>query len=139
MRNKLPWPKTQSEAEDLWRARIKYELLADKLTLSKDGKIPDAKKLNDSKAKIGRRYERLLKTMKEYERDDILETYLSALARAYDPHSDYMSPIEAKNFDINISAIRLVSDFHSSAASTVSTSGDVLSIENYFPSKKVLH
>ena len=74
MRNKLPWPKTQSEAEDLWRARIKYELLADKLTLSKNGKVPDAKKLEDSKAKIGRRYQRLLKTMKEYERDDILET-----------------------------------------------------------------
>jgi carboxyl-terminal processing protease len=101
MRNKLPWPKTQSEAEDLWRARIKYELLADKLTLSKDGKVPDAKKLKDSKAKIGRRYERLLKTMKEYERDDILETYLSALTRAYDPHSDYMSPHEAENFKIN--------------------------------------
>lgn len=101
MRNKLPWPKTQTEAEDLWRARIKYELLADKLTLSKDGKVPDAKKLKDSKAKIGRRYERLLKTMKEYERDDILETYLSALTRAYDPHSDYMSPHEAENFKIN--------------------------------------
>ena len=101
MRNKLPWPKTQTEAEDLWRARIKYELLADKLTLSKDGKVPDAKKLKDSKAKIGRRYVRLLKTMKEYERDDILETYLSALTRAYDPHSDYMSPHEAENFKIN--------------------------------------
>nr|ADI22597.1 periplasmic protease [uncultured verrucomicrobium HF0500_16O23] len=101
MRNKLPWPKTQPEVEDLWRARIKYELLADKLTLSKDGEIPDAKKLKDSKAKIGRRYERLLKTMKGYERDDILETYLSALTRAYDPHSDYMSPHEAENFKIN--------------------------------------
>ena len=26
--------------------------------------------------------------------------YLSSLAHAYDPHSDYMSPSEAKNFDI---------------------------------------
>jgi len=101
MRNKLPWPKTKADVENLWRTRIKYELLADRLTLSKDGKVPDAKKLKESRAKIGRRYVRLLKTMKEYERDDILETYLSALARAYDPHSDYMSPHEAENFKIN--------------------------------------
>ena len=101
VRNKLPWPKTKSETENLWRARIKYELLADRLTMSKDGKIPDAKKLKESRAKIGRRYVRLLKTMKEYGRDDILESYLSSLARAYDPHSDYMSPHEAENFKIN--------------------------------------
>tara|TARA_B100001971_G_scaffold134341_1_gene124149 strand:- start:1205 stop:3382 length:2178 start_codon:yes stop_codon:yes gene_type:complete len=100
-RDKLPWPKSKSEVEDLWRKRIKYELLADRLSLSKDGKTLDAKKLQESRAKISRRYVRLLKEMKGNMRDDILERYLSALARAYDPHSDYMSPHEAENFKIN--------------------------------------
>jgi carboxyl-terminal processing protease len=100
-RDKLPWPKSKSEVEDLWRKRIKYELLADRLSLSKDGKPLDAKKLQESHAKISRRYVRLLKEMKGSKRDDILERYLSALARAYDPHSDYMSPHEAENFKIN--------------------------------------
>ncbi len=100
-RDKLPWPKSKSEVEDLWRKRIKYELLADRLSLSKDGKPLDAKKLQESRAKISRRYVRLLKEMKGNKRDDILERYLSALARAYDPHSDYMSPHEAENFKIN--------------------------------------
>jgi carboxyl-terminal processing protease len=101
LRNKLPWPKNLTEAKELWHGRIKYELLADRLTYSKDGKAPDPKKTKESVGKIQRRYERLLKTMKNYDQGDILETYLSSLTRAYDPHSDYMSPHEAENFKIN--------------------------------------
>jgi carboxyl-terminal processing protease len=101
VRNKLPWPKSEAEASELWRGRIKYELLADRLTYNKDGKEPDPKKIEASVGKIQRRYERLLKTMKGYSRGDLLETYLSSLTRAYDPHSDYMSPHEAENFKIN--------------------------------------
>ena len=41
VRNKLPWPKNEAEANELWRGRIKYELLADRLTYNKDGKKPD--------------------------------------------------------------------------------------------------
>jgi len=101
-REKEPWPATQAEARKLWHSRIKLELLNDRLALDK-GKIakPDPKKLKESSAKISRRYQRLLKTMKENNNGDQLETYLSALTRAFDPHSDYMSPIEAENFDIN--------------------------------------
>ena len=101
VRNKLPWPKNEAEASELWRGRIKYELLADRLTYNKDGTEADPKKNKESVGKIQRRYERLLKTMKGYSRGDILETYLSSLTRAYDPHSDYMSPHEAENFKIN--------------------------------------
>ena len=101
VRNKLPWPKNDTEARKLWRSRIKLELLADRLILGKDGKVPEQKKISESIAKIQRRYERLLKTMKGYDRGDILETFLSSLTRAYDPHSDYMSPHEAENFKIN--------------------------------------
>lgn len=100
LRNKLPWPKDQSEAERLWRARMKFELLADRL--SKDKAVADQPKVAEERLKIiSKRYARLLKTMKEYDTTEILEAYLTALAHCYDPHSDYMSPIEATNFDIN--------------------------------------
>jgi carboxyl-terminal processing protease len=100
-RTKEPWPPTQTEARQLWHLRIKLELLNDRLALDKDdaGEL-DPKKLKESRAKISRRYQRLLKTMKANSKDDVLEIYLSALTRAFDPHSDYMSPIESKNFDI---------------------------------------
>ena len=101
VRDELPWPKTADEANELWRKRVKFELLADRLTYAKAGEKPDPKKVEESTGKIQRRYDRLLKTMKAYEEGEILELYLSSLTRAYDPHSDYMSPHETENFKIN--------------------------------------
>lgn len=90
-RNKEPWPKDDAEAAALWKARIKYELVQAKLAKEKP---------EDTKGLIERRYHRLEKTMLELETDERLQMFLSALAHAYDPHSEYMSPSEAQNFDI---------------------------------------
>lgn len=90
-RNKVPWPDTEKEANELWRLRIKYELLQTKL---------NEEPLDEARERISKRYNRLVKTMNEFENTDILQMYLSSLARAYDPHSDYMSPMEAENFKI---------------------------------------
>jgi carboxyl-terminal processing protease len=91
VRNKEPWPKDDLDAARLWRQRIKYELLQARLA---------KEKTDETVGLISRRYNRLEKTMKELERGDILQLYLTALAHTYDPHSDYMSPAEATNFDI---------------------------------------
>ncbi|HYE30917.1 MAG TPA: hypothetical protein VEH27_05795, partial [Methylomirabilota bacterium] len=89
-RNKAPFPKDEAEAAELWRLRIKFELLQSRLNKEKPEEAADV---------IARRYARLEKTMKSFGREDILQMYLTALANAYDPHSDYFSPSEAKNFD----------------------------------------
>ena len=90
-RNKEPWPKDDAEAAKLWRQRIKYELLQGRLSKEKP---------EETVGIISRRYNRLEKTMTELETEDILQMYLTSLAHAYDPHSDYMSPSEAQNFEI---------------------------------------
>ncbi len=90
-RNKEPWPKDDLEAAKLWRQRIKWELLQSKLSKEKP---------SESVGLISRRYNRLEKTMKDFENDEIIQMYLTALSHSYDPHSDYMSPSEAANFDI---------------------------------------
>jgi carboxyl-terminal processing protease len=90
-RHKAEWPKDQAEAEALWRGRIKYELLAARL-----GKETE----EEAAKRIAKRYDRLEKTMKEFDNEEILQTYLDALAHVYDPHSDYMGPTEAQEFDI---------------------------------------
>jgi carboxyl-terminal processing protease len=56
---------------------------------------------------ISKRYERLLKNMKDFSNEEILQVYLSSLARAFDPHTDYMSPTEAADFDINSIKLKL--------------------------------
>ena len=107
IRAKLAWPKTEAEARELWRQRIKFELMSDQLTHSPKGTKPDAKKLKEAYAKIDRRYKRLLKNMKDNDMEAIMDLYLSAMTRAYDPHSDFMSPHEVENFKINMKDMQL--------------------------------
>jgi len=90
-RHKAEWPKDEAEAEQLWRGRIKYELLAARM-----GKETEEEAIK----RIAKRYDRLEKTMREFDSEEILQTYLDSLAHVYDPHSDYMGPTEAKEFDI---------------------------------------
>ena len=98
-RHDQPWPKDDAEAARLWRQRIKYDLLQARLSKEKD---------EDALQRISRRYQLLEKTMSDFDRTDILQMYLTSLAQAYDPHSDYMSPQEAENFNITHITLSLV-------------------------------
>lgn len=51
---------------------------------------------------ILKRYERFQKNAQEYDAEDLIQTYLSALASLYDPHSQYMSPTTLDDFAINM-------------------------------------
>ena len=48
------------------------------------------------------RYTQMLKNYKELDSDRVFEIYLTSLARAYDPHSDYMGHMQAENFAIQM-------------------------------------
>ncbi|MCS1407118.1 MAG: Tail-specific protease [Verrucomicrobia subdivision 3 bacterium] len=91
-RSEKPWPSTTEEANELWRKRIKSDLLQGRL---------NKELLKPVQERLTKRYTRLLKTMDELEPDEILEIYLTAIGSAYDPHSAYMGPSTAKNFEIH--------------------------------------
>ena len=48
------------------------------------------------------RYEQFLTTLDDGDSEWVLQKYLSAFARAYDPHCDYMSPATEEDFDIEM-------------------------------------
>jgi len=118
-RTKADWPATETEARDLWRKRIKYEVLGTRLGKRRGVEAMKAKANNGEivkksdgtpvkpydikaeKKKIVRRYERFLRVRTEMDSGDVLQVYLTALSNGYDPHSDYFSPLEAENFEIN--------------------------------------
>ena len=118
-RTKSDWPATEAEAHDLWRKRVKYEVLGTRLAKRRGVEAMKAKANNGEvvkkadgtpvkpydikaeKEKILRRYERFLRVRTEMDSGDVLQVYLTALSNGYDPHSDYFSPLEAENFEIN--------------------------------------
>ncbi len=92
-RHEAPWPKDAAESRELWRLRVKHEILAERLNQTKPEEILK---------NINLRYDRLLRGYKEYENSDVVQTFLSALAQTFDPHSEYMAPPQKDNFDISM-------------------------------------
>lgn len=90
-RSKAPWPKDDTEADQIWHDRIEGELLQEKLLAHPVE--PGLKVLN-------RRYDQLLKNVHEENRNDILKRFLDELAQTYDPHSEYMSKDDLTSFSI---------------------------------------
>jgi len=177
-RKEEPRPKDSEEARRLWRDRLRYEYLSEKLNqpefgplssnvwrkvigLAKEELVPDAlpagvkrplatnalgeKVLTELEALVGkvhgakvvdsvnagdwsrrsqvegylagvlpaerhreiiekltRRYNRSLRTLKQYEPDEVLQLYLDSLAHAYDPHSNYFGKSELDSFSISM-------------------------------------
>src|SRR6266571_1900629 len=92
-RQKSPWPKDEAEADQLWRGRITNELLQENLS---EHPIEPAPQL------VARRYDRLARNVHEQDKDEQVKLFLDALAQTYDPHSEYLSKADMKNFSINM-------------------------------------
>src|ERR1043165_6200001 len=92
-RQKAPWPKDEAEADQIWRGRIMSELFQEHLS---EHPIEPGPKL------IAKRYERLARNVHEQDRDEQVKIFLDALAQSYDPHSEYLSKSDLKNFSINM-------------------------------------
>jgi carboxyl-terminal processing protease len=92
-RSKSDFPANAAEADELWRRRIKFEILQDVLAK----KTPE-----QAKATIRKRYERMLKNVGDIEPLDVQEMFLSAFTRMYDPHSSYLSADTLQDFSIQM-------------------------------------
>ena len=92
-RQKSSWPKDEAEADQLWRGRITNELLQEHLSEHPNEPAPQL---------VARRYDRLARNVHEQDKDEQIKLFLDALAQAYDPHSEYLSKADMKNFSINM-------------------------------------
>jgi carboxyl-terminal processing protease len=93
-RKDAPWLKNQAELDDLWRKRVKDEVLRMKIA----GKDP--KQIQET---LTKRYNNQLARLDQTRAEDIFQAYINTFAQSYDPHTNYLSPDSAENFDINMS------------------------------------
>ncbi|MBQ6137158.1 MAG: carboxy terminal-processing peptidase, partial [Kiritimatiellae bacterium] len=97
-RKDAPWPATRAEAEEHWRKRVKNEVLMQIVNAELDGSTNRV----DSAVSLTKRYRQYLRVLAEPDEEAVLQRYLSAVTRAYDPHSDYMSPTTKEDFDMEM-------------------------------------
>ncbi len=90
-RSKAEWAANDKELDDLWRRRVKNDWL--RLELA-DKKPADIRTLLD------KRYAGYLKRVKQIDGQDVFQTFMNAYAGSTDPHTSYLGPRAAENFDI---------------------------------------
>ncbi len=95
-RAEMPWPADRNELRELWRKRVKNDLLSLKLA-DPEKEFPELAETLD------KRYSRLLKRFNELDADDVFEGFMNAFAHTLDPHSSYMSPRQSEEYRIQMS------------------------------------
>ncbi|CAM3578885.1 Tail-specific protease precursor [Vibrio aerogenes CECT 7868] len=95
-RSKEPWAKDQKELDELWRKRVKSDALNLKMT---------GKSWPEIKEKLSHRYNNAIKRMIQTHSEDVFQLYMNAFARQIDPHTSYLSPRSAEQFqsEMNLS------------------------------------
>jgi len=92
-REKAAWPKTEAELNELWRKRVKNDWLRLKLAGKDDKNIVDI---------LDKRYDGFRKRLGQVTSADAFQTYMNAYTTAIEPHTNYMGPRAAEDFDISM-------------------------------------
>lgn len=93
-RKNAPWPADIGEMQELWRKRVTAAVLNLKLA----GKPPQ-----EIRRLLIQRFTVQLHQLEQTRADDIFQTFMNALTRLYDPHTEYLAPRVSENFNISMS------------------------------------
>jgi carboxyl-terminal processing protease len=92
-RKDAPWAKNQAELDLLWEKLLKLNvlnlLLADKTQ-------------DETRELLLKRFHNQLRMVQQINSEDAFQTYMNALTRCYDPHTQYFSPRVSENFNISM-------------------------------------
>jgi carboxyl-terminal processing protease len=92
-RKNASWPKDQAELDDLWRKRTMNDWLRLKLAGKPDAEI---------RKTLDKRYASYIDRVKQLDGEDAFQTFMTAYSNTTDPHTDYLGPRDAENFDIQM-------------------------------------
>ena len=94
-RKDAPWPSDRAELQDRWRKEAKYQML----NLKYSGEEPDEK----PREVLLKRYKNRLSLLEQQSDEDAFRAFNYALTTSFDPHTNYFSPLDYENFQIDMS------------------------------------
>ncbi|HBD20665.1 MAG TPA: tail-specific protease [Arenimonas sp.] len=92
-REDAEWAASTAELDDAWRKYVKNDALRLKLA---------GRSQEDIRKTLDKRYAGLAERVGELRGDDVFETFMNAYASSIDPHTSYMSPRSAENFNMQM-------------------------------------
>lgn len=93
-REKLPWAKSVAELDDIWKKRVKYELVNLKIAGTDDAKNVET---------LTKRYTSLKSQAAKFNNQDVFQILMDAFTEAIDPHTNYFNPRNAEAFNQEMS------------------------------------
>lgn len=92
-RKETPWAASLVKLDELWRKRLKNDILSLKLSDKKPDELKDVLK---------RRYESLARRTHQLNSEDVFQFFMNAYTTSIEPHTSYFSPRTSENFDIQM-------------------------------------
>ncbi len=92
-RIEAPWAADEKALDEVWRLRVKNDILSQRLA----GKKPD-----EIRELLTKRYERLALRVQQLNANDVFQIFMSAYGRTIEPHTTYLSPRSSENFQIRM-------------------------------------
>ncbi|NIW10972.1 MAG: tail-specific protease [Gammaproteobacteria bacterium] len=87
------WARTKAELDEIWRKRVKNDVLNLLLAKKDDAEYVDT---------LAKRYERIRTNTFQLDSNDIFQTFINSYTTSIEPHTAYFSPRESENFDISM-------------------------------------
>ena len=88
------WPRSTDQLDDIWRKRVKNDLLS--LVLA-------GQSIDKAKITLNKRYSRILKRINNYDEENVINIFLNSYMAYLDPHSSYLTPSQAEEYEIQTS------------------------------------
>jgi len=108
---KMPYAKNDAELKTYWKKLIQYEIesrLVDKLDAQEKDKTTTPKKSRadlqiEAREKVKEAYDDYFLRLSKLDEKVWFESYLNAITGYFDPHSNYFSPKEKEDFNMQMS------------------------------------
>jgi len=92
-RSEAVYARSRAELDAIWRKRVKNDWLGLRLSKEKESKIPKL---------LRKRYRGLAQRIRQFDSNDVFQTFINAYTESLEPHTSYMSPSTSENFDISM-------------------------------------
>lgn len=93
-RDDAPWLPSKQASDELWRKRVKNDVLNLRLADRSSDEVTDT---------LTERYERMERRVSQLSPNDVFQTFINAYTNSVEPHTSYFSPRTSEEFQINMS------------------------------------
>ena len=93
-REESQWLASQGAMDELWRKRVKNDVLDLRLAEQPDNELVET---------LEERYERMAQRVSQLSANDVFQIFINSYTLSVEPHTSYFSPRSSENFRINMS------------------------------------